>query len=62
MMSGAGTVDDIAAQSKAGASDVVEFINAYNALGYVECQAMLPVTSPGDRSGLLERVRKSLRN
>jgi hypothetical protein len=62
MMSGMGTIDEIAAQSKAGAGDVVDFINAYNALGYVECEAMLPVTSPGDRSGLLERVRKSLRN
>jgi hypothetical protein len=62
MMSGTGTIEDIAAQSKAGTSDVVDFINAYNALGYVECEAMLPVTSPGDRSGLLERVRKSLRN
>ncbi len=62
MMSTSGTIDDIAAQSKAGAADVIEFINAYNALGYVECEAMLPVTSPGDRSGLLERVRKTLRN
>jgi len=62
MMSGAGTVEDIAAQSKAGTGDVVEFINAYNALGYVACEALLPVTSPGDRSGLLDRVRKSLRN
>jgi hypothetical protein len=62
MMSGSATVEDIAAQSKAGAADVVEFINAYNALGYVECEALLPVTSPGDRSGLLDRVRKSLRN
>jgi hypothetical protein len=62
MMSGSGTIEDIAAQSKAGATDVIEFINAYNALGYVECEAQLPVTSPGDRSGLLERVRKSLRN
>ena len=62
MMAGPGTIEDIAAQSKAAASDVVEFINGYNALGYVECEAMLPVTSPGDRSGLLERVRKSLRN
>jgi len=62
MMAGAGTIEDIAAQSKAGASDVVEFINGYNALGYVDCEATLPVTSPGDRSGLLERVRKSLRN
>jgi hypothetical protein len=62
MMSGMATIDEIAAQSKAGAGDVVDFINAYNALGYVECEAMLPVTSPGDRTGLLERVRKSLRN
>jgi len=62
MMSGSGTVEDIAAQSKAGAGDVIEFINAYNALGYVECEALLPVTSPGDRTGLLDRVRKSLRN
>jgi hypothetical protein len=62
MMAGSGTIEDIAAQSKAGSSDVVEFVNAYNALGYVECEALLPVTSPGDRSGLLDRVRKSLRN
>ena len=62
MMSGTGTIDEIAAQSRAGVGDVVDFVNAYNALGYVECEAMLPVTSPGDRSGLLERVRKSLRN
>jgi hypothetical protein len=62
MMSGSGTIDEIAAQSKAGASDVIEFINGYNALGSVECESALPVTSPGDRSGLLERVRKSLRN
>jgi hypothetical protein len=62
MMSGLGTIEEIAAQSKAAAGDVIEFINAYNALGSVECEAMLPVTSPGDRSGLLERVRKSLRN
>ncbi|MET0230148.1 MAG: hypothetical protein ABW186_04375 [Rhodanobacteraceae bacterium] len=62
MMSGTGTIDEIAAQSRAGVGDVVDFVNAYTALGYVECEAMLPVTSPGDRSGLLERVRKSLRN
>src|SRR5262249_40484829 len=62
MMSGTGTVDEIAAQSKAGVADVVDFINAYNALGYVECEAALPTTTPGDRSGLLGRVRKSLRS
>ena len=62
MMSGIGTIDEIAAQSKAGAPDVVDFVNAYHALGYIECEAMLPVTSPNDRSGLLRRVRESLRN
>ncbi len=62
MMSGIGTIDEIATQSKAGAGDVVDFINAYNALGYVESELALPVTSPNDRNGLLERVRKSLRN
>jgi hypothetical protein len=62
MMSGTGTIEEIAAQSKAGVGDVVDFINAYHALGYVECEAMLPVTLPNDRSGLLGRVRKSLRS
>jgi hypothetical protein len=62
MMRGTGTIDDIAAQSAAGIADVVDFVNAYNALGYVECEAMLPVTAPNDRSGLLQRVRNSLRN
>ena len=62
MMRGTGTLAEIAAQSTAGVADVVDFINAYNALGYVECEAMLPVTAPNDRSGLLQRVRNSLRN
>jgi hypothetical protein len=62
MMRGTGTLAEIAAQSTAGVADVIDFINAYNALGYVECEAMLPVTSPNDRSGLLQRVRNSLRN
>jgi hypothetical protein len=62
MMRGTGTIDEIAAQSTAGIADVVDFVNAYNALGYVECEAMLPVTAPNDRSGLLQRVRNSLRN
>jgi hypothetical protein len=62
MMRGTGTLDDIAAQSAAGLADVIDFVNAYNALGYVECEAMLPITMPNDRSGLLERVRKSLRS
>lgn len=62
MMRGTGTIEEIAGQSAASVGDVVDFINAYHALGYVECEAMLPVTAPNDRSGLLQRVRKSLRN
>jgi hypothetical protein len=62
LMRGTGTLDEIASQSTASVADVVDFINAYNALGYVECEAILPVTAPNDRTGLLERVRKSLRN
>ncbi len=62
MMRGTGTIDEIAAQSAAGTADVVDFVNAYHALGYIECEAILPVTAPNDRSGLLQRVRNSLRN
>jgi len=62
MMRGVGTVEEIAAQSTASAADVVDFVNAYHALGYAECEAILPVTAPNDRSGLLQRVRNSLRN
>jgi hypothetical protein len=62
MMRGVGTLEEIAAQSTASAADVVDFVNAYHALGYVECEAILPVTAPNDRSGLLQRVRNSLRN
>jgi hypothetical protein len=62
MMRGTGTIEQIAAQSTAGAADIVDFVNAYHALGYIECEAILPVTAPNDRSGLLQRVRNSLRN
>jgi len=62
MMRGTGTVDEIAAQSTAGVGDVVEFINAYHAIGYVECESSAASAPAGDRSGLLDRMRKSLRN
>jgi hypothetical protein len=62
MMRGTGTIDEIAAQCTAGVADVVDFVNAYHALGYVACEASLPVTSPNDRTGLLKRVRESLRS
>jgi hypothetical protein len=61
MMRGTGTLDEIAAQSTAGVADVAEFINAYHAIGYVECESM-PALPTADRSGLLDRMRKSLRN
>ena len=47
----------VVAQCTAGVADVVDFVNAYHALGYVACEASLPVTSPNDRTGLLKRVR-----
>jgi hypothetical protein len=62
MMRGTGTIEEIAAQCTAGVADVVDFVNAYHALGYVACEASLPVTSPNDRTGLLKRVRESLRS
>ncbi|HVT31404.1 MAG TPA: hypothetical protein VHE32_02070 [Rhodanobacteraceae bacterium] len=62
MMRGTGTIEEIAAQSTAGLADVVDFLNAYHALGYIACEASLPVTSPNDRTGLLKRVRESLRS
>jgi hypothetical protein len=62
MMRGTGTLEELAAQSTASVADVADFVNAYHALGYVACEASLPVTSPNDRTGLLKRVRESLRS
>jgi hypothetical protein len=61
MMRGTGTLDEIAAQSCAGIADVADFISAYHAIGYVECDST-PAMPMADRSGLLDRMRKSLRN
>lgn len=61
MMRAAGTVEQIAAQSTASAADVADFINAYHALGYIEYDAPVPAGASSDRSGLLDRMRKSLR-
>ena len=62
MMRGIGSLEEIAAQSTASVADVADFINAYNALGYVECEGAVSMAVIADRSGLLDRMRKSLRN
>jgi hypothetical protein len=62
MMRGIGSLEEIAAQSTASVADVADFINAYNALGYVECEGAVSMAAIVDRSGLLDRMRKSLRN
>ena len=62
MMRGIGSLEEIAAQSTASVADVADFINAYNALGYVEYEGAVPMAVITDRSGLLDRMRKSLRN
>jgi len=62
MMRGTGTIEEIAALSAAGMADVADFINAYNALGYVEYEPAVAMAAIADRNGLLDRMRKSLRN
>jgi len=62
MMRGIGSLEEIAAQSTASVADVADFINAYNALGYVEYEGAVSMAVIADRSGLLDRMRKSLRN
>jgi hypothetical protein len=62
MMRGTGTLEEIAALSSAGVADVADFINAYNALGYVEYAPAVPMAVVADRNGLLDRMRKSLRS
>jgi len=61
MMRGTGTIEEIAAQSAADPADVADFINAYHALGFIETDAMMPAAMAADRSGLFDRMRKSLR-
>ena len=59
MLKQAGTVDEIAAQGGAGAADVANFINAYNALGYIDREDHS--TAPGESrgGGLFGRVKKA---
>jgi hypothetical protein len=55
MLKQAATVDDIAAQSGASAADVANFINAYNAVGYIEGET--PADARG--GGLFGRAKKT---
>jgi hypothetical protein len=55
MLKQAATVDDIAAQSGASAADVANFINAYNAVGYIESET--PTEARG--GGLFGRAKKT---
>ncbi|MGN6518252.1 MAG: hypothetical protein ACTHK2_02385 [Dokdonella sp.] len=55
MLKQAATVEDIATQSGASAADVANFINAYNAVGYIESESQ-----PDARgSGLFGRAKKT---
>lgn len=58
MLKQAASVEEIAEQSGAAASDVADFINAYQALGFVEHDA--PTKAPEDtrRGGLFGRGKK----
>jgi len=55
MLKQAATVDDIAAQSGASAADVANFVNAYNAVGYIESET--PADTRG--GGLFGRAKKT---
>lgn len=59
MLKQACTVDEIAAQGGASTADVANFINAYNALGYIEREDN--PASPGDSrgGGLFGRAKKA---
>jgi hypothetical protein len=59
MLKQACTVDEIAAQGGAGTADVANFINAYNAIGYIEREDNS--VAPGDSrgGGLFGRVKKA---
>jgi hypothetical protein len=52
------TLDEIAAESGAGVADVANFINAYDALGYVE-RHDAPAAADVRATGLFGRVKKT---
>ncbi|HEY6942888.1 hypothetical protein [Dokdonella sp.] len=56
MLKQAATVEEIAAQSGASAADVANFINAYNAVGYIESEAPAADARGG---GLFGRAKKT---
>ena len=53
------TLDEIAAQSGATIADVANFINAYQAIGYVECDAPERPQEEARRGGLFARMKKA---
>lgn len=55
MLKQAATVDEIAAQSGASAADVANFINAYNAVGYIEGESQADARG----GGLFGRAKKT---
>jgi hypothetical protein len=59
MLKHACTVDEIAAQSGAGTADVANFINAYNALGYIERVDASAATADVRGGGLFGRAKKA---
>jgi hypothetical protein len=59
MLKQACTVDEIAAQGGASSADVANFINAYNALGYIEREDNSAAPSDSRGGGLFGRAKKA---
>jgi hypothetical protein len=58
MMKGPATLSDIADQSGAALADVIDFVNAYSATGFVSAEGVAPVAvEPIAPSGLIARLR-----
>ncbi len=58
MLKQASTLDEIAAQAGATIAEVVDFINAYHAIGYIEQDQPESAQEDTRRSGLFGRTRK----
>ena len=59
MLKQACTLDEIASQGGAGVADVANFINAYNALGYIEREDLSAAAGDARGGGLFGRARKT---
>jgi hypothetical protein len=62
MLKQASTLDEIAEQGGATIADVVNFINAYHALGYIEQEKADRVPEDARRGGLFSRMRRTSAN